>query len=211
MSIALYDKALLDKLKVWTNGTNVSIVAPDESTRLFEMIADNNNDNAIKLPIISLKRPRGFTILKPQKSSMSFNGITVEKREKSAITINAIPINIDYQIDVYTRYIQEADEYIRNFVYNIINYPKLTVDIPYNGVHLKHDSNIRLTPEIEDNSDIPERLISGQFTRLTMNIYIDDAYLWDLPIRGYKSIDTNDDGGLQIINGENPTMYVETL
>ena len=44
MSIGLYDNALLDKLRNWTNNTNVSIVSPEESRRLFEMIADANDD-----------------------------------------------------------------------------------------------------------------------------------------------------------------------
>jgi chorismate synthase len=55
----------------------------------------------------------------------------------------------------------------------------------YIGTHI---SNIRLTTEVEDNSDIPERLISGQFTRLTIGIDIDDAYLFDVRIRDNLSI-----------------------
>lgn len=188
MSIGLYDYALVEKLKKWTNGTNVSIVAPDESRRLFEMIADGNNDNPIQLPIISIKRPRGFTILQTAKTVMSCKGVKIKDGEQGAATLTAIPISINYQIDVYTRYLAEADEYIRNFVYNIINYPKLSVVIPYNGANYIHSSNIRLTADVEDNSDIPERLISGQFTRLTLNTYVDDAYLWDIPIKSYKRI-----------------------
>lgn len=188
MSIGLYDRAFVDKLKRWTNGTNVSIVAPDESRRLFEMIADDNNDKPIQLPIISLKRPRGFTILRTAKTPLSCRGVKLQDGEIGAAVITAIPISINYQLDVYARYVSEADEYIRNFVFNIINYPKLTVTIPYNGAEYQHDSNIRLTADVEDNSDIPERLISGQFTRLTLNIYVDDAYLWDIPVKAYKRI-----------------------
>ena len=36
---------------------------------------------------------------------------------------------------------------------------------------------------MEDNSEIPERLVQGQFTRLTLNLSIDDAYLWDFRVR----------------------------
>ena len=46
-----------------------------------------------------------------------------------------------------------------------------------------HDSNIRLSENIDDNSGIPERLIEGQFTRLTLSINIDDAYLFDYRIK----------------------------
>ena len=32
---------------------------------------------------------------------------------------------------------------------------------------------------IDDNSDVPERFIIGNFTRLSLIITVDDAYLWD--------------------------------
>ena len=53
---------------------------------------------------------------------------------------------------------------------------------------LSHDANIRVTSDVEDNSDIPERLIPGQFTRLTLGISIDDAYLFDVRIKDNLSI-----------------------
>ena len=180
MSIGLYDNAFLDKLKNWTNNTAINIVGPDEYRRLIETIADNTNDSPIKLPFISLKRAGGFTILTTGKRPLSFTGATLEATNDRGQKLNAIPISIPYQIDVYTRYLSEADELIRNLVFNIINYPKLTVTIPYHGVDFKHDSNIRLQGEVDDNSSIPERLIPGQFTRMSIKIDIDDAYLYDI-------------------------------
>lgn len=47
---------------------------------------------------------------------------------------------------------------------------------------------MRVGTEIQDNSAVPERLVAGQFTRLTMNLDIDDAYLWDVHERTLKSI-----------------------
>lgn len=54
-------------------------------------------------------------------------------------------------------------------------------------------SHIRLSPDIEDNSDIPERLIQGQFTRRTISINVDDAYLFD-----YRTKDTIKIGDLNV-------------
>ena len=50
-----------------------------------------------------------------------------------------------------------------------------------------------MSPEIDDNSDVPERLVSGQFTRYTFNILIDDAYLWNIKEKGNLSIESNTD------------------
>ena len=49
-------------------------------------------------------------------------------------------------------------------------------------------ANIRLTTEVRDNSAVPERLIPGQFTRYTIGINIDDAYLFDVRTRDNYSI-----------------------
>ena len=47
-----------------------------------------------------------------------------------------------------------------------------------------------MSNEIQDNSDIPERLISGQFTRFTIAITVDDAYIWSVPIRNNLTLET---------------------
>lgn len=180
MSVALYDEALLKKLQAWTKDTAVTLVSPDDSRTLFSVIADTNNDQPLKLPIIALKRPGGFSILRKGKSPLSSSGATLEANVDRSRQLNAIPISIPYQIDIYTRYLNEADEYVRNIVFNIINYPKLDIVIPYRDENRIHHSNIRLEGEVSDNSEIPERLVKGQFTRMTMRIDIDDAYLFDV-------------------------------
>lgn len=189
MSVNLYDEALLEKLKQWTLDTNIHVYGPQDTKQLFATIADENKDKEIQLPIIVLRRRGGFSILNTTKRPLSFDGATLDANHNKASQLNAIPISIGYQIDVYTRYFQEADEFARNIVFNIVNYPKVTVNIPYNNQNYKHDSNIRLQGEVEDTSDIPERLISGQFSRISMKIDIDDAYLFDVRYRDVYSLE----------------------
>lgn len=188
MGVRYYDEALLNKLKKWTAGTEMQITGVNETKRLFEVLADKHDDRQIQLPIIALSRSGGYTILSKYKQPLSFAGSTMVLNEKKGAKLNAIPIGISYQLDIYTRLLEEADEYARNIVFNIINYPKLTIEIPYESLGLIHDANIRLKTDVEDNSDIPERLIPGQFTRLTIGIDIDDAYLFDVRIKDNLSI-----------------------
>ena len=190
MSIGLYDDAFVKKLQSWTKNSKLQVVGPNDTKRLFEITADTTNDSPITLPMISLKRPGGFTILHTIKHPLSFDGATLDATYEQAKQMNMIPISIPYQIDVYTRYLNEADEYIRHLVFNIINYPKLDIVIPYNNENYIHHSNIRLAGEVDDNSDIPERLISGQFVRMSMRIDIDDAYLFDVRYRDVYSIES---------------------
>ena len=188
MAVRFYDDALLAKLRKWTPEHQVQLTGVNETRRLFEIVADKSNDSPIKLPLIALSRNGGYTIQSKYKQPKSYNGSLIQATMDNGARLNAIPIGISYQLDIYSRYLAEADEYARNIVFNIINYPKLNIEIPYENVGITHDANIRLTTDVEDNSDIPERLIPGQFTRFTIGIDIDDAYLFDVRVKDNMSI-----------------------
>lgn len=183
MAVYLYDEALVNKIKLWTQNTDIHVYGPNETSRLFATIADEQNDKPIKLPLISISRPEGFTVTTPNKQPLSFDGMTTEASYEKSIMLNAIPISLAYQIDIYTRYQKEADEFVRNLIFNIINFPVVTVKIPYNKADIEHDSQIILDGNVQDNSDVPERIVPGQFTRYTLSITMPDAYLWDVRVR----------------------------
>lgn len=181
MSIYLYDEALIRKLENWTANTQINIYGPEQVSRMFEVIGDKTDDIPIKLPIIAIRRNPTINIINPNKKPTTYDGLVIPElsTEDKAMKLSLIPINISYQLDIYCRYMKEADVLMRSIVFNIINHPTLQVLIPYNNINLEHNANIRLASDVEDNSSIPERLVPGQFTRLTLNINIDDAYLWD--------------------------------
>lgn len=183
MAIAYYDDALLEKIKKWVNDPNMTITGTDETRRLFQYEADITDDKPIQLPLIALRRNRDVDILSTSKRALTFDGATMELNTEKAGKLNGIPIAIKYQLDIYSRYYKEADEYVRNFIFNFINFPKLKIEIPYNNAKIEHVSNVRIDPTISDNSDIGERLVPGQFTRFTLSLYIDDAYIFDYKFR----------------------------
>ena len=184
ISVYIYDEALVSKLKSWTENTQIQVYGPNETSRMFQTIADKTDDKPIQLPIICLSRRGGYSLSNPNKRVMSYDGITKDANDKVARQINAIPISIPYQIDVYARYLKEADSFMRDIVFNIINHPTFKVIIPYQGINLEHNANMILSSDIEDNSDIPERLVTGQFYRMSLTFVVDDAYLWDIRDRG---------------------------
>ena len=192
MSVYLYDEAFVEKLRYWTKNTQINVYSPDDTRRLFEVMADNSNDSPIQLPIVCLRRKSGLNVINTGKRPLTFDGISVGSDDSSSVHLSAIPIDISYQLDIYTRYFKEADEFLRNLTFNIINYPKLTITIPYNNFNIEHNGFIRMSNDIEDNSNVPERLINGQFTRLTFNINIDDAYLWNVKIKDNLSIECDE-------------------
>ena len=192
MAVYLYDEALTAKIKNWISSANIQVFSPNDTKRLFEVIADTTEDKPLELPLISLSRHGGYNIENTNHKPLTYDGFTLEANTDKSLQLNAIPISIQYQLDIYTRYLKQADELMRNIIFNIINYPLISVQIPYQGQNIIHDSSIRLaSQEVQDNSDIPERLIVGQFTRLSALITIDDAYLWDVRLRDNYSIDVN--------------------
>lgn len=190
MSVTFYDNALLEKLKKWTNDTDLHIYGTDDTRRLFEVLAEEKSDQPITLPILCVRRVGGYTIINPNKTVLSFDAVAADKTVKRTLTLNAIPINIEYQLDIYSKFKEQADEYSREIVFNIINNPSFKIEVPYNDLDFVHNATLRISPDVEDNSDIPERLMVGQFTRFTLHIYVDDAYLWDVKNRLNKSIES---------------------
>jgi len=192
MSTYLYDEALTEKFKNWTQKAQVEVYGPSETSRLFEVIADKTNDEPIKLPLIYIERDRGFEIINSGqiRRPLSYDGKTFNINSKYGDTLNAIPISIAYQVNVYTRYAKEADILIRNLIFNVVNYPALEIKVPKVGMYnpktkemedFVHTARIELAnTTIQDNSNEQQRFIEGNYTKLSFLIIINDAYLWDL-------------------------------
>lgn len=147
------------------------------------MKADLNNDKPITLPLIAISRSSDITIQNVSRRALTLNAMRIDSGDGGSKYLNGVPIELSYQIDIYTRYFAEADEYWRNFIFNLINYPKLTINIPYNDANIEHESAITLNETSSDNSDVPERLIAGQFSRMTINVTVSDAYLFSVPFK----------------------------
>lgn len=138
---------------------------PDETKRLFELKADDKNDAPVKLPIIALSRNNDIELASSVKTPLSYDGFKIYSDENISVHFNAIPINLSYQLDIYTKTYEEGDEYVRAFLFKLINNPTIKIEIPYNDANIEHIANIHVLPTVSDTSAISERLFPGQFTR----------------------------------------------
>lgn len=182
MAIRYYDEALYNKIQKWMKNPNARILKPEETTRLFQNISDVTGDKPITLPLVALSRDKTFSILHTGKQPLSHDGMTMTQVENGGVKLNAIPISLSYQLDIYTKKYEEGDEYLRNFIFNLINHPALQIEIPYNDLKFTHNAYVRVLTDVEDNSDIKEKLFPDQFTRWTIKLTIDDAYLFSAPV-----------------------------
>lgn len=190
MSVTLYDEAIIKKINSWVGDSRLKVMSYDDFNSSIAVTADETGDKPIELPLILITRS-GFTIANTGRTQKSSYGLTIEANLNKNEWINAIPIDLSYQVDIYTRYMKEANEYVRNMIFNIVNFPRLTIELPYYDEKLTHNSSLSLKPEVEDNSSIPQRLIPGQFTRLTLDIDVNDAYIFDLRVGDNKNIEYN--------------------
>ena len=189
MAVKLYDDALLEKLKSWTTDTATQIYSVDSAKTLFSVRGDQTDDKPIRLPIIAIRRNGGFKIKNTTKKLLVYDGKSMEWTKEKSIQLNAIPISVEYTIDIYARKQEECDEIVRNLIFNLIIFPILNIELPYYGKKYQHESHIQLMSDVADNSDIPERLSFGQFTRFSLGLVVDDAYLFDVRERDNYSID----------------------
>lgn len=143
MSVTLYDEALLSKIRSWINDSRLKVISSTDVANLISVTADEANDSGIELPLIAITR-EGFTVKNANRTEMSMYGLTIETNPNKSMWLNAIPVELSYQIDIYTRYMAEANEYARNMIFNIVNFPRLTIELPYYDEHLTHNSTIHL-------------------------------------------------------------------
>lgn len=205
MACRYYDDLIVGKLQHWLpEASNLRVLKPDETKRLFELTADDTNDNPFKLPLVAVSRNNDIELLLNIKNPKSFDGLTLNAGQQSAdlsklspqdykeavkhipdgvLKLNVIPIKLQYQLDIYTKTEEECDEYVRNFLFKLINNPAVKIQIPYNNSNIEHIANIRVLNTVSDTSAISERIFNGQFTRYTIQLELQDAFLFSIPYK----------------------------
>lgn len=193
MALEYYDDALAGKLMKWTpTNLQLRILKPDETKRLIETMADDAKDRNLKLPFIALSRNNEIELLLNIKNPRSFDGLKLEQTEEQTAQMNVIPVKLQYQLDIFTKTQVEADHYVREYLFKLINNPVIKIEVPYNNKNITQIANIRVLSNISDTSDIPQRLFVGQFTRWTIQLEILDAFLYNIPYRKNWRIYTDD-------------------
>lgn len=188
MGVRFYDEAIANKIQKWIKDPNMVILKPNEVSRLWQVRADQKNDQPLTLPLIAISREPSLNVDITTKRSLTCDGVGIGKNDKASFQLDAIPIAITYQIDIYTQKYEEGDEYLRNFIFNFINYPKMTVNLPYNGANIEHVCYTRLVNNVTDNSDVSEKLFPDQFTRWSIQIEVHDAFLFSIPVKEFGKI-----------------------
>ena len=184
MAIGYYDDAVTEKIKSWlADSSKLRVLAPEESNRLIQLNAEDSNDAPLKLPLIAISRNKDLEIESTIKQNKSFDGLIIGRDATGATTIhlNVIPIKTTYQLDIYTKKRIEGDEYVRQYLFKLINNPQIIIEIPYNNYIVKHTANLRVLSTVSDTSDIPTHIFAGQFYKWTIQLELQDGFLFSIP------------------------------
>ena len=192
MAISYYDEAVTQKIRGWlADNSPLRVLSPDESTRLIQLAAEESNDQPLQLPLIAISRNKDIEITSAIKQNMSFDGLILGQNAETAETIhlNVIPVKTTYQLDIYTKRRLEADEYVRQYLFKLINNPQIIVEIPYNGHQIRHTANLRVLDTVSDTSDISTHVFPGQFYKWTIQLELHDGFLFSIPQkRGWRIV-----------------------
>lgn len=174
MSVFLYDTAIVNKFRELVASSDIYITPPENVFRVMALL----NKDEVTLPLISIERIN-YTLLENRSHAMKFRGSTVSYNSENDMltSMQAIPIRINYTLNVWTRHLQECDDIVRELIWYLSTHPTMEVNIPY-GLNIQHNFNVQLDNEIENNSDITEHINRGEYFRQTISFYTDDAYLW---------------------------------
>jgi hypothetical protein len=216
MAISYYDDAIIEKIKKWIPDTNqIRVLGPDDTKKLFELKADDTNDSPVQFPFITLTRNRDLEILSTIKQLKSFDGLKLLESDTQNLVIpdktalfNAIPVKTTYQLNIYTKYKHEAEEYIRSFLFKLINNPQIIVTIPYNNIDLRHTANLRVLETVSDTSEISQRLFPGQFYRWTIQLELQDGFLFNLPYKTNYFVGQVD---VSLVNNPEPDDIIASI
>lgn len=184
MAIGYYDAAVTEKIKGWlADSSKLRVLSPEESNRLIQLNAEDHNDAPLTLPLIAISRNKDLEIESTIKQNKSFDGFIIDRNEQTAETVhlNVIPIKTTYQLDIYTKKRIEVDEYVRQYLFKLINNPQIVIEIPYNNYVIEHTANLRVLNTVSDTSDIPNHIFSGQFYKWTIQLELQDGFLFSLP------------------------------
>ena len=184
MAIGYYDDAITEKIKNWlADSSQLRVLAPEESNRLIQLNAEDKNDSPLKLPLIAISRNKDLEIESTIKQNKSFDGLIIDRDETHTTTVhlNVIPIKTTYQLDIYTKKRIEGDEYVRQYLFKLINNPQIIIEIPYNNFIVRHTANLRVLNTVSDTSDISTHIFAGQFYKWTIQLELQDGFLFSIP------------------------------
>lgn len=184
MNLSVYDKGVLEKFReVFDNSV---LAQSDSAFRTAEELLGE-----VKLPLISIYR-EDFNI-KPARFNigqrMRGSSIVSKTEDDSEIkAIQDIPLDISYQIDIWTRRKEDIDIIVPEVVFWLVDNPNISIDV--DGIDHEIEFPLVLDEDVSDNTDIMSFENKGRIFRITLSANITDARIF--AFKDVKTVLTTD-------------------
>lgn len=183
MAVYFYDQALVDRTRKVLKDQDVHIITNE---KMFTKSKDKL-DNPI-FPAVSYTRD-GYSLTTVGKNFSLYRRGRLENDGTGKLyQTKSLPIEINYQCDVWTRTRESNDELTRELLWFFTYYPEHTIHLSYDGFERNTKFHVFLGDEIVDNSAINEFEDIGQYYRSSFTLRIDEAQLFLVNSSDYTKI-----------------------
>lgn len=173
MSIYLYEKSLVGKIREITGDSRIHVIDPDKSISFISQLSqDKANFPAIILsrgPVRLQEYKNQVVALKGQTARIDDDNLVVKAQ--------LLPVHVEWNIDVYAVDRFTCDEIVRELVFYFTTHPCFEVEVPYH-LGISQNFDVFLMDDIVDNSDLIEFDNRGEYFRETLTIYTDNAHFF---------------------------------
>ena len=144
--LQLYDDKLYDYFKE-TFKADVAVVPVSEYWSVVSM----HEEGQLQLPAIVLARTTWTNAKDLESWVIAKKGRNDRIRNNKLIHAQAIPVQLDYTITLLATTQDDIDELTSEVLFCILNYPRLTIDLPYGADRTIH-AQIMQNGDLQDNS-----------------------------------------------------------
>ena len=173
MSVYLYEKSLVNRLREITGDSRIHIISPDNPISFMAQI----DRDKVSFPAIILSRGP-VRLQEYQNQVVALKGQTAKIDDESfVVKAQLLPLHIEWNIDVYAVDRFTCDEIIRELVFYFVTHPRFQVEVPYQ-LDIPQNFDVFVMDDIVDNSDLVEFDNRGECFRETLTIYTENAHFF---------------------------------
>lgn len=144
--LQLYDDKLYDYFKE-TFKADIAIVPVSD----YWTVASMHEEGQLQLPAIVLGRSSWTTSKDLDSWVIAKKGRTDRIRNNKLVNEQAIPVQLDYTVTLLATTQDDIDELTSEVLFCILNYPRLTIDLPYGSDRQIH-GQIMQNGDLQDSS-----------------------------------------------------------
>lgn len=128
MSISLYDKAVLGKIRAWFKNTVYANTAI--TYNIVYNLIDGESGKGMEFPLINIYRVPGFELAQVQSYAARRRGLDLGEVEDMDLILSGryMALDLTYQLDFYSKSSEDLYDLILEIIKALVQYPDIIVE-----------------------------------------------------------------------------------